>query len=151
MVSMDAIGTIRTSFKTKEDMPIQSSFCSSPGKVVLSQELSEGLKDLDLFSHMILLYQFHMSVGYSLTVTPFMDDAPHGIFATRAPKRPNPLGLSIVEIVRIEDNVIHFLGADMIDGTPLLDIKPYVKMFDHRSGATDGWVKGPPQRSDSRF
>jgi tRNA-Thr(GGU) m(6)t(6)A37 methyltransferase TsaA len=102
-----------------------------------------GLEDVDRFSHIILLYFFHdAEPGYELTVTPFLDDQSKGLFATRFPRRPNSIGLSVVRLVRREDRVLHVQGIDVLDGTPLLDIKPYVPPFDAFPGATLGWLEG---------
>ena len=113
----------------------------------------EGLKDLDGFSHVILLYHLHAARSPALTVTPFLDTEPRGLFATRAPTRPNPIGLSVVELMRIEGNVLHVDGLDVLDGTPLLDLKPFVPEFDHRSDCRIGWLEGKTKDrlSDDRF
>ncbi len=138
-------------------MPIQPSvIASSQGKAVLYDEFATGLKDLDGFSHIILLFLLHKIEGYQLEVVPFMDDVPHGVFATRSPKRPNRIGMSIVRLERIEDNIIYFKGVDMLNGSPLLDIKPYYSYFDNREDVRNGWLEGkvlPPERlkSDNRF
>ena len=102
-------------------------------------EFAEGLQDLEDFSHIILLYVFHQSDSYTLRVKPFLDDQLHGLFATRYPCRPNPIGLSIVQLVRRRDNILDIEGVDMLDGTPLLDIKPYVSDFDVRNDVKTGW------------
>lgn len=101
----------------------------------------EGLKDLDGFSHLILLYHFDRAGGPVLTVVPFTDDAPRGVFSTRHPQRPNPIGLSIVRLVRVEGVVLHLEDVDVLDGTPLLDIKPYVPRFDAVENAAGGWTR----------
>ena len=138
-------------------MPIQPSGAAGiHGTVELFPEFAEGLKDLDGFSHLILLYNFHQSSGYRLTVTPFLDSEPRGVFATRAPKRPNPIGLSIVRLARIQGATLDIENVDMLDGTPLLDIKPYVPDFDHQADCRIGWleqVRGMvgERRSDDRF
>ncbi len=138
-------------------MPIQpASYASAPGTVEIYAPFVEGLKDLDGFSHIILLYHLHEVRGMSLTVTPFLDSIPRGIFATRAPARPNPIGLSIVKLIRIEGPILHVEDLDVLNGTPLLDLKPYVPEFDHRPDAKIGWlqrVKGNAKTkvSDDRF
>ena len=147
------IGIIHSSYKEKTGVPIQGSLSDdSKGWIELSAEYKEGLKDLDGFSHIILVYEFHLSKGYSLMVTPFLDDKEHGVFATRAPRRPNPIGMSIVRLDRIQDNILHIGEVDVIDGTPLLDIKPYVADFDRRDAAK-GWIKDikPNHVADDRF
>lgn len=157
-VELTLIGTIETSFTTIEDMPIQSASAGdSPGSIELFPEYAEGLKDLEQFSHLILLYNFHRQNGFSLKVTPFMDDREHGVFATRSPKRPAAVGMSIVKLIRIEENRIYFEGADMLKGTPLIDIKPFFRQFDNRPDALSGWLDRQSEntlrkvRSDSRF
>jgi len=140
------IGTIHTPFTDLEGMPIQPAGASEvQGTVVVNGEFAAGLKDLEGFSHLILIYQFHRSEGYKLEVTPFMDKVPRGLFATRAPKRPNPIGLSVVHLERVEGNILHIKGIDVLDGTPLLDIKPYVPQFDSRGEVRTGWF----EKSDS--
>ena len=151
------IGIIHTPFKELQNMPIQPSGAAGiRGTVDLYPEFAEGLKDLDGFSHLILLYRFHESRGYRLTVTPFLDSEPRGLFATRAPKRPNPIGLSIVKLIRIREGSLDVENVDILDGTPLLDIKPYVPEFDHQQDCRTGWLERArgrvkEQRSDKRF
>ncbi|NHJ14817.1 MAG: tRNA (N6-threonylcarbamoyladenosine(37)-N6)-methyltransferase TrmO [Candidatus Thorarchaeota archaeon] len=135
------IGIIRTDFKSSSEMPIQPAFSEAFGRAIVKPEYSKGLVSLELFSHIYLIYWFHRSKSFELTVKPYMDDANHGVFSTRAPARPNPVGISVVELVRIEENVVVFRGADMLDMTPLLDIKPYVPRFDSRATATAGWLE----------
>ena len=151
------IGIIHTPFKEVENMPIQPSGAAGIyGTVELFPEFAEGLKDLDGFSHLILLYPFHESRGYKLIVTPFLDSETRGVFATRAPKRPNPIGLSIVRLVRIQGSTLDIENVDILDGTPLLDIKPYVPEFDHQQDCRIGWLEKArgmvkEKRSDERF
>lgn len=151
------IGVIRSPFEKPEDMPIQAKGAQGvSGRIELAPELVEGLQDLDGFSHIILLYQFHLSKGYSLKVKPFLDDRMHGVFATRAPRRPNLIGISIVRLVSVEGNALHIEDVDVVDGTPLLDIKPYVPEFDVRDAERIGWLKDTVHnvakaRSDARF
>ncbi len=151
------IGIIHTPFKELQNMPIQPSGAAGiRGTVDLYPEFAEGLKDLDGFSHLILLYRFHESRGYRLTVTPFLDSEPRGLFATRAPKRPNPIGLSIVKLIRIRECSLDVENVDILDGTPLLDIKPYVPEFDHQQDCRTGWLEKArgrvkKKRSDERF
>ena len=109
-------------------------------EVALDPEYVDGLKDLEGFSHIILLTHLHQTDGYRLHVTPYMDPGPRGVFATRIPGRPNPIGLSVVRLEKISGNVLHIRGVDMVDGTPLLDIKPYVPMFDAVTDARIGWL-----------
>lgn len=151
------IGIIHTPFKELENMPIQPSGAAGiHGTVDLYHEFAEGLKDLDGFSHLILLYHFHESRGHKLIVTPFLDSEPRGVFATRAPKRPNPIGLSIVRLIRIQGATLDIENVDILDGTPLLDIKPYVPEFDHQEECRIGWLEQvrrmvKAKRSDDRF
>jgi tRNA (adenine37-N6)-methyltransferase len=122
-------------------MPIQPAGAEGvEGTVELREEFVPGLKDLEGFSHIILLYHFHASTGCSLEVTPFLDDAPRGVFATRAPRRPNPIGVSIVRLTGIDGSTLHIRELDILDGTPLLDIKPFVPEFDNREPARVGWL-----------
>jgi tRNA-Thr(GGU) m(6)t(6)A37 methyltransferase TsaA len=138
-------------------MPIQpSGALGIKGTVELFAEYSSGLKDIDGFSHIILVYHFHLSRGYALETRPFLDEAIHGVFATRAPARPNPIGISVVRLVGIEDNILHIEDMDIVDGTPLLDIKPYIPDFDWREAERTGWLSVKSQRarkhkSDTRF
>lgn len=158
MINFKPIGTIRTPFKNSEGMPIQPAGAQGTvGMVEFLPEYAEGLQDLDGFSHVILLYLFHRARGFNLTVTPFMDSEPRGLFATRAPKRPNPIGLSIVKFLRVEDAKLYVENIDVIDGTPLLDIKPYVPEFDRPSDPVKvGWLEKSKwqvqeRKSDNRF
>ena len=113
------IGTIYSPFSDPNDIPIQPvSALGITGKVVLDPEFEEGIKDLDGFSHIILLYHFHLSAGYNLIVKPFLDDEPHGLFATRAPSRPNPIGLSVLRLEKIDGLTLDVSNIDIVDGTP---------------------------------
>lgn len=151
------IGVIHSPFSTLEGMPIQPSAAQGiKGTVVLNEEYVGGLSDLDGFSHAYLLYHFHLSKSFKLKVVPFLDDQQRGLFSTRAPNRPNPIGLSVVRLNRIESNRIDIENVDVLDGTPLLDIKPYVAEM---GGVTDyriGWLTDRKEelgskRSDRRF
>jgi tRNA-Thr(GGU) m(6)t(6)A37 methyltransferase TsaA len=151
------IGIIHSPFNNLEDMPIQpTSDISGSGTVEIFSQFMDGLKDLEGFSHIYLLYNFHKMRQPKLIVTPFLDKEPRGIFATRAPSRPNPIGLSLVELVRLENNLIYVDRLDVLNETPLLDIKPYVPDFEHTQNFRIGWleqVKGQilTQKSDTRF
>ena len=148
-ISCKPIGFIRTPFTRPEGMPIQSATAAGArGRVELLPQFAEGLKDLDGFSHIILLYFFHRSAKAPLTVIPFLDSRPRGLFATRAPSRPNPIGLSVVELVAVDKNVLQVDHVDMFDGTPLLDIKPYVPRFDCWEAQRVGWLEGVAERTD---
>ena len=142
MIEMNPIGIIHTPFRQLEGIPIQPAGAAGvKGTVEVFEKFRAGLKDLDGFSHIILLYIFHRSHGFKLEVVPFMDTQPRGLFATRAPKRPNPIGLSTVQLDRIEKGNLHIRNADILDGTPLLDIKPYVPEFDNHARARTGWLE----------
>jgi tRNA-Thr(GGU) m(6)t(6)A37 methyltransferase TsaA len=157
VITYQPIGVIRSPFTSVTGMPIQPpGAVGIEGTAVVNPEFLEGLRDLDGFSHLILLYHFHQVTESQLVVTPFLDQQPRGVFATRAPKRPNPIGLSVVRLMRVEGNTLHIQDVDILDGTPLLDIKPYVPEFDGQPAARAGWferAKGQVQdkRSDDRF
>ena len=157
MIELKPIGIIHTPFTKPEGMPIQPTGAAGiRGTIDLFDEYHAGLKDLEGFSHIILLYHFHRSQGFNLQVVPFMDSELRGLFATRAPKRPNPIGISVVQLDKIENGVLHIQNVDIMDGTPLLDIKPYVPEFDSPQDIRTGWlgqarktVSG--RKSDDRF
>jgi len=134
-------GVIRSPFTEKEKTPIQASRSQAIGQVEIYPEFADGLKDIEALSHIYLLYVFHESQGFKLQVKPFLDNQKHGIFATRYPYRPNPIGLSIVKLLSRENNILTVEGIDTLDGTPLLDIKPYVPDFDHRTEVRTGWYE----------
>jgi tRNA (adenine37-N6)-methyltransferase len=138
---MRPIGVIHSPFTEKDKTPIQASRSQAIGLVEVSPEFSDGLQDIDGFSHIILIYAFHLSSGYSLRVKPFLDDHEHGLFATRYPYRPNPIGLSVVRLTQRQGAALTVEGIDVLDGTPLLDIKPYVEDFDMRTGIRTGWYE----------
>ena len=154
-LSLKYIGVINTSFEKKSGVPIQSGLGENHvGTITINPEYKDGLKDLDGFSHIHLIYHFNQHDDYSLKVKPYRDDTFRGVFATRAPKRPNPIGLSLVEIVKIKGNIIEFKGVDIINRTPLLDIKPYYNEFDSRENSKGGWleeVNSEINNSDDRF
>ena len=136
------IGVVRTPHVDPKGTPIQPvGAVDIEGFIELKQEYVEGLKDLDGFSHIILLYHFHRSTKFSLKVKPYLEDKGRGIFATRYPARPNPIGLSVVRLSRIEGNKLHVLDVDMLNGTPLLDIKPFIPEVDNRENARIGWLE----------
>jgi tRNA-Thr(GGU) m(6)t(6)A37 methyltransferase TsaA len=136
---MRPIGEIHSPFSDKRETPIQPSRSTARGQVEVYPAYVDGLRDLDSFSHIILLYAFHRSDDYALLVKPFLDNHERGLFATRYPARPNPIGLSIVRLLLIHDHVLEIEGVDVLDGTPLLDIKPYVPDFDAQTGVRAGW------------
>ncbi len=151
------IGIINSPFKEPKGTPIQPIATQGiDGTVEVFQEYTEGLKDIDGFSHIILVYHFHLSKESSLKVIPFMDDQTHGVFSTRAPNRPNPIGISVVRLVNIEGNILQVKDLDIVNGTPLLDIKPYVPEFDIRDVKKKGWLKNnvnklSTSKDDGRF
>ena len=151
------IGIIHTPFKEPKGTPIQPRKSGgAKGTIEIYDEYVPALDDLDGFSFIYLLFHLHLSKEYKLKVVPYLDDVKRGLFATRAPRRPNPIGLSIVRLLRIEDNIIYIRDVDMIDGTPLLDIKPYVHSFDDRTDIKIGWLEGKikgdtPHPADNRF
>ena len=155
------IGIIHSPHTTRQGMPIQPIGAKGvEGTIEIFEAFAPGLKDLDGFSHIILLYCFHRAEGFSLETIPFLDTKPHGVFATRAPKRPNPIGLSIVRLIRIDGPILYIENIDVLDNTPLIDIKPYVPDFDAQPNAqTDvrtGWLedvkkKHIEKKSDDRF
>jgi tRNA-Thr(GGU) m(6)t(6)A37 methyltransferase TsaA len=147
---MKPIGVIHTPFTDKQQTPIQPTRSQAVGQVEVFPEFADGLQDLEGFSHIILLYVFHQSNGYTLQVKPFLDDQLRGLFATRYPCRPNPIGLSVVRLLARQDNILDIEGVDVLDGTPLLDIKPYVPDFDVRNGTRTGWYETRKKCSDLR-
>jgi tRNA-Thr(GGU) m(6)t(6)A37 methyltransferase TsaA len=157
-VTYHAIGLIHTPFVDLRQMPIQpTGRAAASGTAEVFPEFAEGLKDLDGFSHIILIYHLHEVHRVDLTVTPFLGDAIRGVFATRAPTRPNPIGLSVVRLEGIEETTLHLSQLDVLDGTPLLDVKPYVPDFDTPRGDIRlGWLqaargKVESEMSDERF
>ncbi len=135
------IGIIHTSFKTPDGAPIQPMGArGSSAEIIIAPDFVEGLSDLAGFSHIILLYHFHLSKKFTLKIKPFLDNTAHGLFATRAPSRPNPIGLSVVRLVEIDGPKLKIKDADVVDGTPLLDIKPYVPAFDAHEVDRIGWL-----------
>jgi tRNA-Thr(GGU) m(6)t(6)A37 methyltransferase TsaA len=151
------IGIIHTPHKSLKNMPIQPAGAEGiKGTVELFEEFRPGLDDLDGFSHIVLLYYLHESREFNMHVVPYLDTVERGLFATRAPKRPNAIGLSVVELEKIENGEIHIVNVDMLDSTPLLDIKPYVPEFDSPTEIRLGWLEhvlkdAKRRRSDGRF
>jgi tRNA-Thr(GGU) m(6)t(6)A37 methyltransferase TsaA len=134
------IGVIRSEHIAAEETPIQPAYAKGcKGRAEVFLEFAPGLRDLEGFSHIYLIYHFHKAGRAKLMVKPFLQDIERGVFATRASSRPNAVGLSIVELVHREGNVLHLDGVDILDGTPLLDIKPYTAKFDHFETARNGW------------
>lgn len=157
VVCFTPIGTIHSPFTEPAGMPIQPSGATGvPGSVMIDEKFREGLRDLCGFSRIILLYHLHRSQGYALDVIPFLDTVPHGVFATRAPRRPNAIGLSIVRLISVNGCELVIEDVDIVDGTPLLDIKPYVPEFDCYPDEKSGWFAGcrekvASMRADQRF
>jgi tRNA (adenine37-N6)-methyltransferase len=158
-IEFNSIGTIHSPFKDLEGMPIQPiGAIGIKGEIHLNEEYKDGLKDLEGFSHIILIYHLHLIKDYQLEVKPFLDTQKRGIFATRAPKRPNPIGMSVVRLNKIYGSTIFISDVDIVDGTPLLDIKPYVPHFDKQEDdeITIGWFESKyheavDKKSDRRF
>ena len=156
-IEYQPIGIIHTPFKKLEGMPIQPAGAAGvKGTIELFEIYRVGLKDLDGFSHIILLYHFSESRDFDLCIKPFMDSHKRGLFSTRAPRRPNPIGLSVVQLDKIENGILSVCNIDILDGTPLLDIKPYVPEFDPQSDIRIGWLEAAVQnvtkkKSDNRF
>ncbi len=138
---MRPIGIIHSPFTDKDQTPIQPVRSRAIGSVEVYPEFAAGLQDLEGFSHILLLYVFHHSKGYALRVKPFLDHQERGLFATRYPARPNPIGLSVVRLKILRDNFLTVEDIDVLDGTPLLDIKPYVPDFDVRTETRTGWYE----------
>ena len=157
LIEYRPIGLIHSPFEKPAGMPIQPTGAGGIcGTAEVFPEFATGLKDLDGFSHIILLYHFHRSGAPELVIEPFLDSQPRGVFATRAPMRPNPIGISVVRLTKIVANILHIENVDILDGTPLLDIKPYVPAFDHHPVERFGWLEGTSQHaqqavSDERF
>ena len=151
------IGVIRTPYQEQAGTPIQSVAAKGvAGSIDIDQAFAAGLQDLEGFSHLWLIYHLHRVGAGRLTVTPYLDTATHGIFATRSPQRPNPIGLSVVRLIAVDGLTLKIEDVDMLDGTPLLDIKPFVPQFDHREADRIGWFEGKVERvstvrADGRF
>jgi tRNA-Thr(GGU) m(6)t(6)A37 methyltransferase TsaA len=142
-VTYEPIGIIHSSFKNARGTPIQAAGAAgTEGTVEVFPKFAKGLEDIDGFSHIILIYHFHLCKSFSLKVKPCLDDELHGVFATRAPARPNSIGVSVVRLFRVEGRTLRIRDVDIVDGTPLLDIKPYVPQFDVRKVKKLGWLKG---------
>jgi len=141
-IKYNPIGIIHSPFKESKGIPIQSAAAEGiEGTVEVFPEYADGLESIEGFSHIILIYHFHLSKKFSLMVKPFMDKDAHGVFSTRAPTRPNPIGISIVRLIGIKENILYIKDLDIIDETPLLDIKPYVPEFDVRRECKIGWLE----------
>jgi tRNA-Thr(GGU) m(6)t(6)A37 methyltransferase TsaA len=155
-ISLNPIGIIHSPFTGQHGTPIQPRFAEgAAGHIDIDERFRSGLSDLEGFSHLHLLYFFHRASGFLLTVTPYLDHRPRGVFATRAPRRPNPIGLSVVRLTAVRGCRLLVEDLDVLDGTPLLDIKPFNPAFDHREGCRVGWMEGLVESarglSDDRF
>ena len=154
-IEYQPIGVIHSPFTDVKGMPIQPSRAGGvKGTVEIYEPFVEGLSDLGGFSHVILLYHFHKIEGHRLKVVPFLDTEVRGLFSTRAPCRPNPIGLSVVKLLDVDGDHLSIEGVDILDGTPLLDIKPYVGEFDERQQARFGWLQAARDKkpvADDRF
>ncbi len=141
------IGIIHSPFRTKEDAPVQGALApEAEGTVELFPDYALALQDIETFTHLYLLYRFDRAGDVELVRPTFLDDAPHGVFASRHPCRPNGIGLSVVRLIRRDENNLLVGGIDVLDGTPLLDIKPYIPRFDCRPEAGEGWLAGKEAR-----
>ncbi len=145
LVEIRPIGIIHSPYRSREEAPYQGCDSDKTCDIELFNGYEDGLKDIEGFSHLIVLYLLHESKGYSLLVKTPHDSAPHGVFATRSPDRPNPLGLSVVSLVAREGNILRVGELDAIDGTPVLDIKPYIPAIDQKSDVRIGWLEGKPR------
>jgi tRNA-Thr(GGU) m(6)t(6)A37 methyltransferase TsaA len=141
-LELQPIGIIHSPYQDRAEAPYQGRRSEGISRIELFKEFEEGLRDIEGFSHIIVIYWFHKSQGYHLLVKTPWDDIPHGLFATRSPHRPCPLGLTVAELVVREKNILEIKGLDAIDGTPLLDIKPYIPAIDERSVVKLGWLEG---------
>ncbi len=157
-ISIQPIGVIHTPHHDISNMPIQPiAAVGIKGYIELFPEYVDGLTDLQGFSHITLVYHFHKIEGYQLMVKPFMDNVEHGIFACKAPKRPNAIGISTVKLLKVENNLVHIEMVDMLDQTPLIDIKPFFPKYDNRLDTKSGWldkatsISADRMRSDNRF
>ena len=157
LISFKPIGIIHSPFKKPTGTPIQTSAAKGiEGHIEIFPEYLKGLQDLDGFSHIILIFYFHLSHHKPLLVKPYLDSELRGVFATRSPNRPNPIGLSIVQLKKIEGNILHIEDVDMVEGTPLLDIKPYIPAVDVKDARRIGWLKNKSKgfentRDDGHF
>lgn len=140
-IELTPIGIIHSPYKTKEEVPIQAYLSNEEGEVEVFKEYEDGLMDIDGFSHIMIIYIFHKSKDRYLHVKPYLDTRLRGVFATRHPDRPNPIGISLVRFLERKGNILRIKGMDVVDGTPLLDIKPYIPRFDERENVKYGWLE----------
>ncbi len=146
-MNIETIGLVHSPFKQAQGAPIQPTAAKdAKGTIEIKEQFAEGLSDLDGFSHIVVLFGFHLSKGYKLKVKPFLDKNLRGVFSTRAPKRPNQIGLSIVTLEKVQGPILHISGVDMIDGTPVFDIKPYLPMLNPDGDIKIGWLENVSQQ-----
>jgi len=156
-ITYKSIGIVHSPFKKPKGTPIQPRAARGiEGTVEIFPEYEKGLKDIEGFSHIILICHFHLSKTFSLEIKPYMEDKLHGLFATRAPSRPNPIGLSVVRLVKVKGYKLYIKDIDIVDGTPLLDIKPYIPEFGSEDIIKKGWLENnigrlPDSKDDGRF
>ena len=157
IITYNIIGILHSPHKSVEGIPIQPIGAKGiKAEIELFKEFQEGLKDIEGFSHIIVLYDFHISKNFKLIVKPFLDNETHGVFATRAPKRPNSIGLSVLKLNKVVNNILYVENVDILDETPILDIKPFASMFDSVEGERNGWLEktiynSNIHKSDNRF
>jgi tRNA-Thr(GGU) m(6)t(6)A37 methyltransferase TsaA len=150
-VSIQTIGIVHSMFKQQTGTPIQPTAAKEiKGTIEIESKFKDGLCDLDGFSHIVILFGFHLSQDYKLKVTPYLDDRPRGLFSTRAPKRPSQIGMSIVRLDKIEDTTLHITGVDMLNGTPVLDIKPYIPKLNPDGEIKIGWLENAQKQFDHK-
>jgi tRNA-Thr(GGU) m(6)t(6)A37 methyltransferase TsaA len=156
-ITFEPIGIIHSPFTDLADMPIQpTGEKAAEGTLEIYPAFRDALADLEGFSHIYALYFFHKVNGWQPKVVPFLDKQPRGLFSTRAPRRPNPIGLSLLKILAVEGGSVRVAGVDILDGTPLLDIKPYIPGFENPQDVHIGWLEGraaevKKRESDRRF
>ena len=156
-IKFKPVGVVHSPYKTVENMPIQpSAGMDTEAEIEIFPEYAEGLSDIEGFSHLYIIFHLNMVKKHKLKVIPFLDNVERGIFATRSPARPNPIGLSVVELTGVEGNILHIRGVDMLDGSPVLDIKPFVPDFEKHDNIRTGWFEGKSCKagdilSDGRF
>jgi tRNA-Thr(GGU) m(6)t(6)A37 methyltransferase TsaA len=140
-IEYEPIGTIYSDFKHPDDAPIQPRVAAgAKGRIEILAQFQEALEDLERFSHIIIIYHLHLVKGHSLRVKPAHDDSLRGVFATRSANRPNPIGISVVSLNAVAGRTLYVSNIDVVDGTPLLDIKPFVPTVDEQHGANLGWL-----------
>lgn len=147
-VTIQPIGVIHSPHVNTSETPIQPVYATGiRGRAEIFTQFADGLKDLEGFSHVWLIYHFHQAKAVKLIVKPFVDDTPRGVFATRAPCRPSHIGMSLVKLIRRDGNILHLEDVDILDGTPLLDIKPYIARFDYRENVRSGWQENVDEKT----